>query len=80
MTELKKSIVELTHCAGCQSCLRMDEKDEINQLEHFIARKDITEEIEALKKDAKRLDWLQLNFDSALTRQAIDEAIRIRAN
>lgn len=27
-----------------------------------------------LEKDAERLDWLQKHFDSALTREAIDQA------
>jgi hypothetical protein len=55
MSDLKKMIFELTHCAGCQTCLRIDEKDAITQLEHFISSNDITDEVTRLRASLARI-------------------------
>lgn len=37
----------------------------------------LRERIVELEKDAERLDWLQKHFDSALTREAIDNSMNV---
>lgn len=44
--------------------------------ELFTTPPDQSREIEELKKDKERLDWLQINFDNALTRENIDKVMK----
>lgn len=53
--------------------------EELKQFSEAYAAKmleDKEREIAELKKDRERLDWLQINWDNALTRENIDKVMK----